>query len=71
MYEILLWQLKLVSTIFILAIKIKLLKNYRKCFCFTKKYPFVLEIINFLHFFLPLFPFFGIPDIIEEVDDKC
>ena len=40
-------------------------------FFFTKKYPFVLEIINFLHFFLPLFPFFAIPDIIEEVDDKC
>ena len=60
------------STIFILAIKIKLLKSYRKCFLFyPKKYPFVFEIINFLHFFLPLFPFFAIPDIMEEVDDKC
>ena len=52
MEEILLWHLKLVSTIFSYAIKIKLLKNYQKCFFFTKKYPFVLEIIKFLYFIL-------------------
>ena len=52
MKEILLWQLKLVSTIFSYAIKIKLVKNSQKCFCFTKKYPFVLEIIKFLYFIL-------------------
>ena len=40
MEEILLWHLKLVSTIFSYAIKIKLLKNYQKCFLFYQKISF-------------------------------
>ena len=32
LYKILLWQLKLLSTISIIAIKIKVLKYYQKCF---------------------------------------
>ena len=36
---------------------------------FTKKNPFVLEIVKFLRFTLPLFfPFVAIADFIEEVD---
>ena len=52
MYEILLRQLKLVSTIFIFAIKIRLLNNYRKCYLIYQKTPFVLEIFKFLYSFL-------------------
>ena len=40
MNEILLWQLKIVSTIFSFAIKIKLWKNYQKCFLFHQKISF-------------------------------
>ena len=40
MYKILLWQLKLVSTISSFAIKINLLKNYKKCFSFYQKSSF-------------------------------
>ena len=48
------------STIFVFAIKIKLLKNYQKCFCSTKKYYFVLEIIKFLYLtFSIIFSFLG------------
>ena len=42
MYQILLWQLKLISTIFIFAIEIKPLKNYQKCFLFYQKISFCL-----------------------------
>ena len=38
-------------------------------FVLPKKYPFVLEIIKFLYFTLPLvFAFLAIADFIEEVD---
>ena len=40
MYEILLWELKLVPTAFVFTIKIKLLKNYQKWFYFVKKSSF-------------------------------
>ena len=69
MYEILLWELKLVSTNFVFAIKIKLYKSYQKWFSFIKKVPFILEIFNFLYFPLPLFfLLLTIADFIEEVD---
>ena len=57
-YEILLGQLKLVSTFFIFVIKIKLLKNYQNSFYFTKKASFVLNIFKFLYFFLTRFLLF-------------
>ena len=62
MYKLLLRQLKLVSNISIFAIKVKFLKIYQKYF-FTTKAPFVLKIIKFLYFPLPLFiPFLAIAD---------
>ena len=48
MYEILLWESKLVSTIF--AFVNKTLKKYQKWFHFIKKVPFILEIFKFLDF---------------------
>ena len=70
MYEILLRKLKLVSTIFIFAIKIKRSKNYQKSFLFCKKIPFCpWDFIKFLYLTLSLFlPFLAIVDFIEEVD---
>ena len=66
-YKILFCQLKLVSTISVLAIK--LLKNYQKCFLLYQKTPFVLKIFKLLYFPPPLFfPFLAIADFIEEVD---
>ena len=60
MYEILLWQLKLVSTIFIFAIKIKFLKNYQKMLLVLPK-----RILLSSRLF---FPFLAIAVFIEEVD---
>ena len=55
MYEISLWELKLVPTIFVFAITIKILKNNQKGFYFTKKPPFTLKVFKFLYFPLPLY----------------
>ena len=67
MYKILFWQLKLVSTNFV--IKIKLLKNYQKRFLLYQKAPFVSKIFKLLYFPLPLFfPFLAIADFVEKVD---
>ena len=63
MYEILLWPLNLVFTIF--TIKIKLLKSCQKCFVVYQKALFVLEIYKFLYFTFPLFFSFL---VIAEVD---
>ena len=52
--EILMEQLKLLSTFFIFAIKTKLLKDYQKCFL-IKNVPFVLDIFRVLYFTLPCF----------------
>ena len=69
MYEILLCELKLVSSIFVFSIRIKLLKNHQKWFYYTKKAPFILKIFKFLYIPLTLFsPFLDIADFIEKVD---
>ena len=67
MYKILLWQLKLVFTISIFAIKIKLLKNHQKCFLLYQESSFCPQIFsNFCtSLFLFFFPFLAIADIIE------
>ena len=68
-YDVWNFVVTIVSTIFIFAIKIKILKNYQKMLFLPKKYPFVLEIIKFLHFTLSLFfPFAVIADFIEQAD---
>ena len=68
-YEILLRQLKFVSTFFIFTIKIKLWKIIRNASYFNKKAPFVLDVFKFLYFTLPLFfPFLSIAGFTEEVD---
>ena len=67
-YKILLGQLKPVSTFFIFAIKIKLLKNYQKCFLFYQKSSCCPR--NFQIFVLHSSPFFfswPISGFIEEV----
>ena len=54
----LLWQLKLVPNIFFLFFflpKESTYKIFKNAFYLTKKVPFVLDIIKFLHFLLPLF----------------
>ena len=56
MYEFLLWELKLLFTIFIFAIKVKLSKNYKKCFLFYQKSFF--HIRDFQIFTLPSSPLF-------------
>ena len=56
MYKVLLWQLKLVSTISIFAIKIKILKNYQRCVLF---YQIVVPNPNFQIFVLPSSSFFS------------
>lgn len=63
-YEILSWQLKVVSTIFTFIIKIKFVKNYQKYFLFYLKAPFFLDTSLVSSFF----PFLAIPVFIEEVD---
>ena len=66
LYKILLWQSKVVSTISIFTIKIKLLKNYEKCFLFYQKSSFCPQDFqtfvfssSFLFFFLGKCWFFG------------
>ena len=53
MHEILLWELRLVSTVFVFAIKVWLWKNYQKWSYFTKKAPFITKIFKVLYFPLP------------------
>ena len=55
-YKIWLWQLKLIFTIFIFAIKIKILKNYQKYFFFCRKIFFYPQ--DFQMFVLPSPPLF-------------
>ena len=55
MYKILLWQLKLASTISIFTIKIKVLKNIKNAFYFNKKAPSILKIFKLFYSPLPLF----------------
>ena len=69
MYKILLWQLKLASTICIFAIKIKLLKNIKNILYFAKEATSILSIFKFFYYPPPLFfPFLAIADFIEKVD---
>ena len=59
----------LASTIFIFAIKIKLLKNIKNVFDFAKKAPSILSIFKLFYSPLPLFfPLLVIAAFIEEVD---
>ena len=51
MYKMLLWQLKIFSTISIFAIKIKLLKKYQKWLLFYQKSSFCTQ--DFQSFVLP------------------
>ena len=57
MHYNLLPQLKLVANIFFLSFLPKegTYKIFKKAFCLTDKVSFVLEIIKFLYFLLPLF----------------
>ena len=60
MYEILLWELRLVFTVFIFAIKIKLLKNYQKYFLFYQQISFCPRDYQiFVLHSSPLFSFLG------------
>ena len=71
-YEILLGQLKLVSTFFIFVIKIKLLKNYQNSFYFTKKASLSSTFSSFCTSFL-LVSCFSWPLLVllkKLVDDK-
>ena len=69
MYKILLWQLKLSSTVCIFAIKIKFLKNIKNILYFGKEATSILSIFKLFYYPPPLlFPFLAIPDFIEEVD---
>ena len=69
MYEILLWRLKPMFTIFSFVIKIKILKNYPKCFLFHQKCSFSPRDFHiFVFYSSPFFTFYAITDFIEEVD---
>ena len=57
MYGVLLWQLKLVSTIFVFAITIKLLKNDQECFLFYQQNFFLS--LRLFYFTFHLFFFLG------------
>ena len=67
MYEVLLWQLKFVSTSFISLNKVKLLKTDQKCYLFYQKNSLCL--LRHLYFLLPLFfPLLSIADFTDKVD---
>ena len=69
MFKILLWKLKLLFTISIFVVTVKLLKNYQKLFLFYQKCFFFPQ--DFQIFELPsssLFVFLAIADSIEAVD---
>ena len=55
MYEILLWKLKLVSPIFIFAIKIQFLKNYLEGLFLPKNILLSSRLLNFCTSLFPSF----------------
>ena len=69
MYEVLLWQPKLLLTIFIFTVKKIFWKNSQKSFLFYQKSSSCSQ--NFQVFYFPLslfFSFLAIADFIEEVE---